>query len=317
MPVTELRAAIIIGSGSTSFEMLRHLVEVLPAMITPRWVETRCQPIGIRDLIVYAIGVLRAPRALGAVYEIGGADVISYRRMMQIYAEEAGLRRRLILGVLSPALSSLWVGLVTPLPVHLARPLIDSLANEVIVVDRAIDGLVRHEPMPYREAVALAIRRVEDLQVETSWTDAELYGRTPADPMTNDPDWAGGTILADHRTVESAASPHQLFEVVTGIGGQRGWFAAEWLWLIRGALDRLLGGIGLRRGRRNPDHLRVGDALDFWRVEEVIPDELLRLRAEMRLPGQAWLEWRISSTGDGSRLEQRARFHPRGLWGRV
>ncbi len=259
------------------------------------------------------------PDALGRVLEVGGADVVTYREMMQIYAEEAGLRPRVIVGVpvLSPRLSSLWVGLVTPLPPQLARPLIDSLVNEVVVRDHAITDVVPHDPMGYRQAVALAIRRIEDLQVTTSWTDAELYGRTPADPIPTDPEWAGGTVFADRRTVDSTATPHELFRVVTGIGGRRGWYAAEPLWRLRGALDRLVGGTGLRRGRRNPDELRVGDALDFWRVEEVVPDELLRLRAEMRLPGEAWLEWHVAPHGDGARLEQWARFHPRGLWGRL
>ena len=236
VPVTELRAAVIIGSGSASFEMLRHLVEVLPAMITPRWVETRCQPIGIRDLITYATGVMRNPDAVGRVLEVGGADVVTYRQMMQIYAEEAGLRPRVIVGVpvLSPRLSSLWVGLVTPLPTQLARPLIDSLVNEVVVRDHAITDVVPHEPMGYREAVALAIRRIEDLQVTTSWTDAELYGRSPADPIPTDPDWAGATVYADRRTVDSTATPHELFRVVTGIGGAARLVRSGALWLLRG-----------------------------------------------------------------------------------
>ncbi|MGE0877571.1 MAG: SDR family oxidoreductase [Acidimicrobiia bacterium] len=318
VPVTELRAAVIIGSGSASFEMLRNLVEVLPAMVTPTWVETRCQPIGIRDLLVYAIGVMGRPEAYGEILEVGGADTVTYREMMQTYAEVAGLRRRIIVGVpvLSPRLSSLWVGLVTPLPVHLARPLIDSLVNEVVVHDDRIATIVPHRPMSYRQAVEAALRRVEDLDVATTWADAELYGRTPADPMPTDPSWSGGTVLADEQVLTVDASPEHVFAVVNGIGGQRGWFVADWMWRIRGALDRLVGGVGLRRGRRHPDHLRVGDALDFWRVETVEAPGLLRLRAEMRLPGEAWLEWRITEDEAGTRLEQRARFHPRGLWGR-
>ena len=193
---------------------------------------------------------------------------------------------------------------------------LESLVNEVVVHDDAIQSIVPHRPMTYRQAVEAALRRVEDLDVATTWADAELYGRTPADPMPNDPSWAGGTVLADVQTVEIAAEPEQVFAVISGIGGHRGWYVADWMWRIRGALDRLVGGVGLRRGRRHPDDVRVGDALDFWRVEAVEPPELLRLRAEMRLPGEAWLEWNVTKTGTGSRLEQRARFHPRGLWGR-
>lgn len=319
VPVTELRAAVIIGSGSASFEMLRHLTEVLPAMVCPRWVDTRCQPIGIRDLLVYAVGVLGNPGALGQVVEIGGADVVTYRQMMTGYAEVAGLRRRLIITVpiLSPRLSSLWVGLVTPLPPSLARPLVDSLVNEVIVTDDLARRIVDHEPMTYRQTLELALRKVADLDVSTSWSGARLFGDDPADPMPSDAEWAGGTVLEDMQVTDSAASAEDLFAELEGIGGDRGWPVADLLWRARGIVDQLVGGIGLRRGRRNPDHLRVGDALDFWRVEAIERPGLLRLRAEMRLPGEAWLEWRVEPTADGSRLHQRARFHPRGLWGRA
>ena len=319
-PVTELRAAVVIGSGSASFEMLRHLTEVLPAMVCPKWVDTRCQPIGIRDLLVYLVGVLDNPGAMGQVVEVGGADVLTYREMMAVYAEVAGLRPRLVVPVpvLSPRLSSLWIGLVTPLPPHLARPLVDSLVNEVVVGDDLARRIVDHEPMPYRRTVELALRRVADLDVATTWADAQLYGADPAEPMPNDPSWAGGTILEDRQEVDSAASPEDLFATVEGVGGERGWPVADWMWQVRGALDQLVGGIGLRRGRRHPDRLRVGDALDFWRVEALERPHLLRLRAEMRLPGDAWLEWRVEPLErGGSRLTQVARFHPRGLWGRA
>ena len=322
VPVTELRAAVVIGSGSASFEMLRHLTEVLPAMVCPKWVDTRCQPIGIRDLLVYAVGVLDNDGASGRVVEIGGADVVTYREMMRTYADVAGLRPRLVVTVpvLSPRLSSLWVGLVTPLPPQLARPLVDSLVNEVIVRDDLAQRVVDHQPMTYRDAVELAVRRVADLEVSTTWADARLFGATPADPMPSDPEWAGGTILEDRQDATSTASVEQLFAAVEGIGGHRGWVVADWLWRVRGVLDQLVGGIGLRRGRRHPDRLRVGDALDFWRVEALDRPHLLRLRAEMRLPGDAWLEWQVepaAGDGDGAVLHQRARFHPRGLWGRA
>ena len=320
VPVTELRAAVVIGSGSASFEMLRHLVEVLPAMVTPSWVRTRCQPIAIRDVLGYLTAVLLEPNAFGRVFEIGGAEVVNYAEMMILYAELAGLRRRLVLPVpvLSPRLSSWWIRVVTPLPVDLARTLVDSLANEVIVRDDTIRDVVDLDPLSTRDAIEFALRRVADLDVETTWASAQVRGRTPADPMPGDPSWSGGTVLEDRRSAVTDASPEAVFAVVCGIGGTRGWYAAQTLWWLRGALDALVGGVGLRRGRRHPDKLRVGDPLDFWRVEAIEPDRLLRLRAEMRLPGAAWLEWRIFTEPDGrTRLEQLARFHPRGLLGRT
>lgn len=321
VPVTELRAAIIIGSGSASFEMLRNLAEVLPAMITPRWVDTRCQPIAIRDVLAYLVGVAGRPEDTQGVLEVGGPDVLTYREMMQLYAEVAGLPRRIIVPVpvLTPGLSSHWVGLVTPIPSGLARPLIDSLTNEVVVHDHRIDDVVPRECLTLRRALEVALRRVEHLDVATSWSSADLPGSTPADPFPTDPDWAGGSLLVDEQTATSTASPSALFETVSGIGGDRGWYAQDWLWEIRGLMDRAVGGIGLRRGRRHPDELRVGDALDFWRVEAYEPPNLLRLRAEMRLPGDAWLEWQVepAEDGEGSHLRQRALYHPKGLWGRL
>ena len=212
VPLTELRAAVVIGSGSASFEMLRHLVEVLPVMTTPRWVETRVQPIAVRDVLAYLTGVLGNADAYGRVFEIGGADVVTYHEMMDMYAQAAGLRRRVIVPVpvLSPRLSSLWVGLVTPIPADLARPLIDSLVNEVVVHDHAIDDVVPREPIGCREAIELALRRVGEVDVSTRWTDAEMYGRTPADPMPTDPEWAGATMLTDCQDVHTNATPEAL-----------------------------------------------------------------------------------------------------------
>lgn len=319
VPVTELRAAVIIGSGSASFEMLRYLVEVLPIMTTPRWVETRVQPIGVQDVLRYLVGVLLEPQAIGRTLEIGGADVLTYHRMMDLYAEEAGLRRRVIIPVpvLTPRLSSLWVGLVTPVPADLARPLIDSLVNEVVVRDDAIRHIVPFEPIDARESIRRALTRVRDLDVSTRWTDAELFGRTPAEPMPNDPSWAGGVVFVDHQTVEAAVDASAVFDEVSRLGGERGWLVGNWLWGVRGVLDLLFGGVGMRRGRRHPTDLRNGDVVDFWRVEAIERGRLLRLRAEMRLPGEAWLEWEITPTPTGARLDQRARFQPRGLWGRA
>lgn len=319
VPVTELRAAVIIGSGSASFEMLRHLTDVLPAMITPRWVRTRCQPIAIRDVLAYLVGVLDEPGALGTVLEIGGPDVVTYEEMMQLYASVAGLRPRVVVPVpvLTPRLSSYWVGLVTPLPIGLARPLIDSLENEVVVRDAAITALVPRDLLSLRRAIELALARTRDVEVTTSWAEAELVGRGPADPVPSDPHWSGGLVLDDTQTVRSAAPVADVYANVCSIGGGRGWLAAEPLWEVRGLADRMLGGPGMRRGRRHPTQLRVGDVVDFFRVEAIVPERLVRLHAEMKVPGDAWLEWTMEPEGDGTRLVQKARFHPRGVWGRV
>jgi uncharacterized protein YbjT (DUF2867 family) len=319
VPVTELRAAIIIGSGSASFEMLRHLTEVLPMMVTPRWVSTRAQPIAIRDVLAHLVAVLEIDAARGRVLEVGGPDVLSYRELMAVYAEVAGLRRRVVVPVpvLSPRLSSLWIGLVTPIPTGLARPLVESLVNEVVVRDRPARELIDHQPLPFRQAVELALQRQRDLDVATTWAGAELGGRTPADPLPSDPDWSGGVVLDDCQVVSARAAPADVYRAVTGIGGRRGWYVTRPLWSIRGLIDKLLGGVGMRRGRRHPDELRVGEPLDFWRVEALVPDRLMRLRAEMKVPGTAWLEFTIEEDGDRTRLTQRARFHPRGLWGRL
>lgn len=342
VPVTELRAAIILGSGSASFEMLRQLVEVLPVMITPRRVATRCQPIAIRDALAALCDVLETEVAAGKVYELGGPDVLTYAELMQTYARVAGLRRRIILPVLvlTPRLSSLGVGLVTALPTGLARPLIDSLVNEVVVTDDAFQRDMPREMIPVEEALRLSLARVQDLDVPTTWASAggEILtkdsetpatpvgaapvpsapvGRGPEDPQAEDPGWAGGTVLADEREVRTDAPPEAVFAAVVALGGARGWHSASWMWEIRGLVDELVGGIGLRRGRRHPTQLSVGDVVDFWRVEALERPGLLRLYAEMKAPGEAWLEFRIAPDGAGSRLHQRARFYPRGLWGRL
>jgi uncharacterized protein YbjT (DUF2867 family) len=319
VPVTELRAAVVIGSGSASFEMLRHLTDVLPFMVTPRWVRTRCQPIAIRDVLAYLVGVLNDERALGRTFEIGGPDVVTYEQMMQCYADVAGLKPRVVVPVpvLSPRLSSYWVGLVTPLPFGLARPLIDSLVNEVVVHDHAIEQVVPRECLSLRRAIELALARTRDLEVTTSWAEAELAGRSPADPVAADPAWSGGIVLDDTQTVHTDAPVDEVWASVCSVGGVRGWPASDALWEVRGLADRVLGGPGMRRGRRHPSELRVGDAVDFFRVEALVPRRMLRLRAEMKVPGAAWLEWTMDPDGDGTRLVQKARFHPRGVWGRA
>ncbi|CAN5699661.1 SDR family oxidoreductase [soil metagenome] len=326
VPVTELRAAIIIGSGSASFEMLRYLVEVLPVMTTPKWVDNRCQPISIRDVLAWLVGSIDGADGAGIddpddhVHEVGGPDVLTYRDMMQAYAEAAGLSRRriVVVPVLSPSLSSRWVGLVTPLPTGLARPLVESLINEVVVTEEPERVPFDQPTLHFDEAVDLALQRSADLQVVTRWSDADLPGHSPADPLPTDPDWAGGSLFADTQTIRSTAPPTALYATVAGIGGDRGWYVTPFLWNVRGWADKLIGGVGMRRGRRHPDDLWVGDAVDFWRVEAVEPDALVRLRAEMKLPGEAWLQWRIEPEADGgSTLHQQAIFYPRGLLGRL
>ena len=249
VPVTELRAAVIIGSGSASFEMLRYLVEVLPVMTTPRWVDNRCQPIAIRDVLSWLVAASEDRSDERHVCEIGGPDVLTYRQMMHVYAEAAGLPRRRIVAVpvLSPSLSSRWIGLVTPLPTGLARPLVESLINEVVVTrtpDWSPPDLV---PLTFRRAVDLALERATALQVSTRWSDADLPGRSPAEPLPTDPDWAGGSILIDAQSARSTAPPSDLFATVAGIGGDRGWYVTKLLWSLRGWADKLVGGVGMRR----------------------------------------------------------------------
>ncbi|MGI9621210.1 MAG: SDR family oxidoreductase [Acidimicrobiales bacterium] len=317
VPVTELRAAVIIGSGSASFEMLRYLVEVLPVMVTPKWVDTRCQPIAVRDVIRYLVDVLQEEATVGRVLDIGGPDVLTYRQMMSVYAREAGLRSRLVIPVpvLTPRLSSHWVGLVTPLPRSLARPLVDSLVNEVIVEDDEILGLCPGPRLDYASAVNRALANTRSHDISTRWTGAEQDA--VAAPLPTDPDWSGGAVLQDVREGTIDAPPSVVFRTVSRIGGEEGWYSGQLLWSIRGAVDKLIGGPGMRRGRRDPAELRVGDPVDFWRVEAIETDSLIRLRAEMRLPGVASLEWRMAAVPGGTHLTQTATFVPRGLWGRL
>jgi uncharacterized protein YbjT (DUF2867 family) len=318
VPVVELRAAVIIGSGSASFEMLRYLVEVLPAMVTPRWVDTRCQPVAVRDVLHYLAEALIAD-VTGRVLDVGGPEVLTYRDMMAQYAEVAGLSKRVVVPVplLTPGLSSRWIGLVTPIPPSLARPLIESLVNDVVITGDAAVDMMPTDQLSYREAVTLALGRALTGDVPTSWAHAQLGGRPPAEPQPTDPTWAGGTVNRDRRERHVAASPAEVFQVVCSIGGRHGWYTGDWLWTLRGLLDSLIGGVGMRRGRLHPHQLSVGDPLDFWRVEALVTDRVLRLRAEMRLPGEAWLQWEIEPTPTGATIVQTARYHPRGLLGRI
>ena len=320
VPTTVLRAAVVIGSGSASFEMLRYLTERLPVMVTPSWVRTRIQPVAVRDVLRALVGSARMPADVSRAFDIGGPDVLTYREMMTRYAAVAGLPRRLILSVpvLTPGLSSHWVGLVTPVPASIARPLTESLRHEVVChehdIARYVPDLPGH-PLGFDEAVRLALQRVRDAKVTTRWSSASVPG-APSDPLPTDPDWAGGSLYTDLRERPVDASREALWRVIEGIGGDNGWYSLPLAWAVRGRLDRLVGGVGLRRGRRDAARLRVGDSLDFWRVEEIRPGHLLRLRAEMRLPGLAWLEMYAETDDDGgTRYRQRAVFHPHGLLG--
>jgi uncharacterized protein YbjT (DUF2867 family) len=326
VPLVEFRASIVIGSGSLSFEMIRALVERLPIMITPRWVATTAQPIAVGDLIEYLLAALDLPDGPGRVYEIGGADRVSYGELMREYARQRGLRRLMIpVPILTPRLSSLWLGLVTPLYARVGRKLIDSMRNATVVKDDAAARDFGVRPRGCRDAIATALRHEDRELAETRWSDPQsAQGR----PRT----WAGirfGTRLVDSRAVHVEVPPASAFAPIRRIGGDTGWYYADWLWRLRGALDLLIGGAGLRRGRRDPERLVTGDALDFWRVEAFEPGRRLRLAAEMRLPGRAWLEFEVTpdpgapDAGDvpdppvGSIIRQTAIFDPVGLSGLV
>ncbi|WP_172381748.1 SDR family oxidoreductase [Streptomyces sp. MNP-20] len=322
VPTAVLRAAVIIGSGSASFEMLRYLSERLPVMVTPRWVHTRIQPIAVRDVLRLLVGCAGLPPDVNRTFDAGGPEVLTYLDMMRRYAAVAGLPRRLILPVpvLTPGLSSHWVGLVTPVPTRIARPLTESLRYEVVCGENDIARYVPAppgSPLGFDRAVALALHRVREAEVATRWSSAAVPG-APSDPLPTDPDWAGGSLYTDVRERAAEVTPEALWDVVEGIGGENGWYSFPLAWAVRGWLDRLVGGVGLRRGRRDAHRLRVGDSLDFWRVEEIERGRLLRLRAEMRLPGLAWLEMRVDDDGAGGvRYRQRALFHPHGLLGQL
>ena len=310
VPVTVLRAAMIIGSGSASFEILRYLVERLPIMITPKWVSTRCQPIAVRNVIGYLAGALSVPETTGGVFDIGGPEALCYRDIMDIMAQELGLRPRWILPVpiLTPRLSSYWIHLVTPLSHDIAKPLAEGLKNPVVCRENRIVKLIPQELLSVREAIRAALRNVAEHHVETNWS--------MAGPIPGDPDWAGGTVFRDARQLAIEAPDWAAFRAVCRVGGGHGWYGANWLWRIRGWMDRLVGGPGLRRGRRDSEIVGYGDALDFWRVVGHEPDRRLALRAEMRLPGEALLEFRIESRGARQcTLQQVALFRPRGLFG--
>ncbi|MCS6805121.1 MAG: SDR family oxidoreductase [Acidobacteriota bacterium] len=315
VPVTEFRSAIIVGSGSISFEMIRNLTERVPIMICPRWVYTRIQPISIGDVLDYLVSALQVPESADEIIEIGGADVLTYAEMMLGYARARGLKRFLIpVPVLTPFLSSYWVHWMTPVPANIARPLIEGLRNEVIVRDQTAHRLFPHiKPVDYATAVRMALDRLNSGEIETSWTDALITSQGDRPPVVLAQQ--EGMIIEQRQHV--VAAPAQIvFDLFTGLGGERGWLSLNWAWRLRGILDRLVGGVGFRRGRRHPDHLRVGDALDFWRVEAVQAGRLLRLRAEMKVPGRAWLQFEARpQPAEHTLLVQTAFFAPKGLTG--
>jgi uncharacterized protein YbjT (DUF2867 family) len=315
VPVTEFRASVIVGSGGLSFEMIRYLTERVPVMVSPRWVYTRTQPIGIRDLLDYLTAALTAPASSGRIVEIGGADVVAYGEMMMTYAAVRGLKRWMVpVPVLTPRLSSYWVDLVTPIPAAIARPLIEGLRNEAIVRDPLAGELFPNiAPTGYHSAVERALASLQASDVETSWSDALSTSRGDVPPLIL-ADEEG--MIREQRQRVVNASPADVYQVFTGLGGNRGWLYLNLAWALRGSLDRLVGGAGLRRGRRHPDQLRAGDALDFWRVEAVEPGHLLRLRAEMKVPGEAWLQFEAAPhEGEQTLLSQTAFFAPKGLSG--
>lgn len=315
VPVTEFRAGVIVGSGSLSFEIVRYMTERVPVMVCPRWVFTRIQPIGIRDTLAYLVRALKTPDSIGRIIEIGGADILSYRDMMLGYAQARGLRRYMLpVPMLTPRLSSYWVHWLTPIPSDIARPLIEGLRNEVIVRDTAAKTLFPDvQPASFAVSVSRALDKLDAGAVETSWADALVSsqpGRVPAVLTTYE-----GMIL-EQRQQFVQAPPKAVFRAFTSLGGKNGWLYFNWAWNLRGVLDRLVGGVGMRRGRRHPSEVRVGDALDFWRVETVEEDRLLRLRAEMKVPGLAWLQFKAEPLENGStQLVQTAFFAPKGLFG--
>jgi len=315
VPVTEFRAAVIVGSGSLSFEMIRYLTERLPVMICPKWVFTRIQPIAIRNVLDYLVASLECPESEGRTIEIGGSDVLTYAGMMTGYARARSLKRRLIaVPVLTPRLSSYWVHLVTPIPANIAQPLIKGLGNEVIVRDAmALKMFPQIQPFNYETSVRLALKKMDGHDVETAWSDAltsSQGGKTPVALISSE-----GMII-ERRQRAVVAPVDAVYRSFARLGGQRGWLYMDWAWQVRGMADRLLGGVGMRRGRRDSENLRSGDTLDFWRVEIVKPGQLIRLRAEMKVPGRAWLEFEARPEASGEALLlQTAFFEPKGLFG--
>ncbi len=315
VPVTEFRAGMVVGSGSLSFEMMRNLTERIPIMIAPRWVYTNTQPIAIRDVLSYLVSALSTPASEGQIIEIGSPDIVTYADMMKTYARLRGLRRVIIrVPVLTPRLSSYWVHWMTPVPASVVKPLIEGLRNELVVRDHSAKRLFPDiDPIDFETAVRYALARIEEGDIETLWSDALASSQGDVKPFYLTQEQG---MLIERRQMVVDAPQQAVYESFSGLGGDRGWPPHNWLWQLRGALDRLLGGVGMRRGRRHPTEIRQGEALDFWRVEMVDPGHLLRLRAEMKLPGQGWLQFEANEREDGQTdLVQTAYFDSRGLFG--
>jgi uncharacterized protein YbjT (DUF2867 family) len=317
VPTTDLRAPMILGSGSASFEILRYLVERLPAMVTPRWVQSLNQPIAIRDVIAYLVGCIEREETVGKTFDIGGPDILTYRDLLKIYAEEAGLRKRLIIPVpvLTPTLSAYWIRFISPVPTAIALPLTEGLTSDAVCTENRIQDIMPRKLLSCRDAIRLALDRVKQEQVDTCWMDAgELI--EPEWAHCGDAEWAGGTLMHCGYRARLEAQTDEVWRAVGRIGGKTGWYYLDILWRLRGIMDRLVGGVGLRRGRRHPTQLMVGDALDFWRVLEVKAPERLVLLAEMKTPGEAMLEFQITPLGNSqSELQMFSSFLPKGLGG--
>ena len=313
-----LQAGVVIGSGSASFEMIRHLAETLPFMPAPSWVRNRIEAIAVRDVLHYLVAAASLEGSINRTFDIGCRQVLSYAGMMKEYAAEAGLPHRVVLAlpVPAPKLAGMWVALTTPIPLSMSMPLVQSLQHDAVASEHDIDGYI---PVPaggltsYRQAVALALGKERDAQVETTWASAGA----DADPLPSDPEWAGHRVYLDERSFSSPADAKHVWTIIEGIGGRNGWYSLPLAWRVRGWLDKLQGGAGLLRGRRHPHLLAEGEVVDWWRVERIERGRLLRLRAEMRAPGRAWLELSVEPEGTGSRYRQRAIFFPKGLSGRL
>ncbi|MCY4076557.1 MAG: SDR family oxidoreductase [Acidobacteria bacterium] len=314
VPVIELRSGIVLGPGSLSFELIRALVERLPAMLCPSWVRTPTQPIALADLVAYLVGVLDLPHGASRRFDVGGADVVSYDAIMREYARQRGLRRRLIpVPLLTPRLSSLWLGLTTPVYARVGRELVDGLRTATVVEDDAARTAFPIRPLGLRGAIARAIEEEDEAFTAQRWSAAALATGTALR-------WGGTRVrsrLVDSRAVDLPVAPAAAFAPIRRIGGDNGWYYGDWLWRLRGLVDRLAGGVGLGRGRRDAEHLAAGDTFDCWRVETCEPDERLRLAAEMKLPGRGWLDFEVTPREEGaSTVRQTAVFDARGVWGR-
>lgn len=318
IPLTVLRAAIIIGSGSASFEIIRDLAEKLPVMVAPKWVNTRCQPIAIRDVLAYLIGVLNNQAALNKTFDIGGPDILTYKQMILQYGSSRGLKRWIItVPVLTPRLSSLWLNLVTTVPYSLARSLVDSMKNEVVCQDDKIKNVVPRACFSYKEALSMAFEKIEQNSIVSSWKDALNRGYLDTSFMDQVKVPAKGTLEYKVK-MKFKRDEDEVFNNIWSIGGNTGWYYLDWLWSLRGLLDKLFGGVGARRGRTSSVTLQAGDVLDFWRV--LLADKKskrLLLYAEMKIPGEAWLEFKVVNFHGSSYLSQIATFRPSGLWGRM